>query len=107
MAKIKLKVGDTVVVRKGRERGKTGKITAVHPQLNKVTVDGINVFKKHRKPTQTNQQGGIEEVTLPIDVSKVGIAHPDKKGQMSRIGYKVEGGKKKRVFKQAKNKEIK
>lgn len=107
-SKIKLRVGDTVMVRAGREKGKTGKVTAVHPQLNKVTVDGINVVKRHRKPTQARPQGGIEEITKPIAVSKVGIVNPDDKSKASRIGYTTKkDGTKVRVYKQAQNKEIK
>jgi large subunit ribosomal protein L24 len=107
MSAIKLKVGDTVMVRAGREKGKTGKITAVHPRLNKVTVDGINVVKKHKKPSQLDPQGGIMQLTQPIAVSKVGIVHPSDKTKTSRIGYKIDDkGNKTRVYRQAKNKEI-
>ena len=107
MFKIKLRVGDTVMVRTGRDKGKTGKVTAVHPKLNKVTVEGVNVVKKHRKPTQTNPTGAVVEVTKPIWVSKVGIVHPSKKDQTSRIGYKLDDkGNKTRIFK-ANGKEIK
>lgn len=105
--KIKLKTGDTVMVRTGKDRGKVGKITAVHPKANKVTVEGVNVVTKHRRPTQSNSTGGIEERTMPIDISKVGIVHPDKKGATSRIGYKVSGDKKQRIYRQAKDKVIK
>lgn len=105
--KMKLRVGDTVMVRVGREKGKTGKITQTHPQLNKVTVDGINTVKRHRKPTQAKPQGGIEEITRPIDVSKVGLVHPSDKSKTSRIGYSFKkDGSKVRVYRQAQNKEI-
>jgi len=107
MSGMKLKTGDTVMVTVGREKGKTGKIIATHPKLNKVTVDGINIVKKHKKPTQADPQGGIEQLTQPIDVSKVGIVHPTDKTKISRIGYKVkDSGEKVRVYK-ANNKEIK
>ena len=106
--KIKLRVGDTVMVTTGKDKGKTGKVVEVHPKLNKVTVEGINVVKKHRKPTQTNPTGAVVEITKPIWVSKVGITHPSKKGQTSRIGFTVDAkGNKKRVYKQADGKEIK
>lgn len=104
--KIRLKKGDTVVVRSGKYKGKTGKVTAVHPYLNKVTVEGINVVKKHVKPTPAHPQGGIIELTKPIWVSKVGIQEPTSK-KPSRIGFKVtKEGKKTRVFKKT-DKEIK
>lgn len=104
--KIRLKKGDTVVVRAGKYRGKTGKITATHPRENKVTVEGINIVKKHIKPNQQNPQGAIVEVTKPIWVSKVSIVEPTSK-KPSRIGYQVsKDGKKTRVFKKT-GKEIK
>lgn len=96
--KIRLKKGDTVVVRSGKYKGQTGAITAVHPSENKVTVEGVNVVKKHQKPTQTQPQGGIIEVTKPIWVSKVGIVDPSTK-KAARIAYKLDkDGKKVRVY---------
>jgi len=74
--KIRLKKGDTVVVRSGKYKGKTGKITTVHPLENKVTVEGINIVKKHVKPSTKYPQGGIIELTKPIWVSKVSILEP-------------------------------
>ena len=104
--KIRLKVGDTVVVRSGKYKGDTGKITAVHPTENKVTVEGINVVKKHQKPNNAHPQGGIIEVTKPIWVSKVGILEPTAK-KASRVAFKLDkDGKKVRVFASTK-KEIK
>lgn len=97
--KIRLKKGDTVVVRAGKYKGKSGKITAVHPTLNAVTVEGINIVKKHQKPNKANPQGGIIEITKPIAVSKVGISDG---GKPSRIGYKVDAkGNKTRVAKKS------
>ena len=55
--KIRLKKGDTVIVRAGKYKGKTGKITATHPRENKVTVEGINIVKKHVKPNQSQPTG--------------------------------------------------
>jgi large subunit ribosomal protein L24 len=104
--KIRLKKGDTVMVRAGKYKGKTGKITAVHPTLNKVTVEGINIVKRHNKPTQTRPQGGITEITKPIDVGKVGIYDSASK-KASRIGFKLDDkGNKVRVMKTS-GKEIK
>jgi large subunit ribosomal protein L24 len=104
--KIRLKKGDLVVVRAGKYRGKTGKITATHPRENKVTVEGINIVKKHIKPNQQNPQGAIQEVTKPVWVSKVSIVEPTSK-KPSRIGYQIsKDGKKTRVFKKT-GKEIK
>jgi len=106
MYKIRLKKGDTVVVRAGKYRGKTGKVTATHPRENKVTVEGINIVKKHVKPNQQNPQGAIQEITKPIWVSKVSIVEPTSK-KASRIGYQIDkDGKKTRVYKKT-GKEIK
>lgn len=96
--KIKLKKGDTVIVRAGKYKGKTGKVLATHPQDNKVTVEGINIVKKHVKPNRVNPQGGIIEMTKPIWVSKVGLVEPTSK-KASRIAMKLDAdGKKVRVF---------
>lgn len=86
--KIRLKKGDNVVVRSGKYKGHTGKVMQVHPMLNKVTVEGVNVVKKHQKPTKAIPAGGILELTKPIWVSKVGVLDPGSK-KASRIGYKL------------------
>jgi large subunit ribosomal protein L24 len=94
------------VVRTGKYKGQTGKITATHPRDNKVTVEGINVIKKHVKPNKAYPQGGIIDITKPIDVSKVGYYDSVAK-KASRIGYKlVKDGGKTRVLKSS-GKEIK
>ena len=104
--KIRLKKGDTVVVVSGKDKGKTGKVLGVHPAENKVTVEGINIVKRHLKPTRVNPQGGIIDVQKPIWVSKVAIVEPTSK-KPSRIGYTIgKDGKKVRVFKKT-GKEIK
>ncbi|HSX45808.1 MAG TPA: 50S ribosomal protein L24 [Candidatus Saccharimonadia bacterium] len=104
--KIRLKKGDTVVIRAGKYKGQTGKITATHPRENKVTVEGINVVKKHVKPDQQHPQGAIVEITKPIWVSKVSIVEPASR-KASRIGYKLDqDGNKTRIFKKS-GKEIK
>jgi large subunit ribosomal protein L24 len=104
--KIRLKKGDTVVVRIGKDKGKTGTILATHPRENKVTVEGVNIVKKHVKPSKSNPQGGIIPITKPIWVSKVSIVDPSTK-KPSRIGYKLsDKGEKTRVFKSS-GKEIK
>lgn len=99
--KIRLKKGDTVIVRSGKFKGQTGKITATHPKLNKVTVAGINIVKKHVKPNQLHPQGDIVEITKPMWVSKVSIVEPTSR-RPSRIGYKIdESGNKTRLFKRS------
>lgn len=104
--KIRLKKGDTVIVRTGKYKGQTGKVTATHPRENKVTVEGINIVKKHVKPTRANPQGGIIEITKPMWVSKVAVVEPESK-KPSRIGYTTDKeGNKARVYKRS-GKEIK
>lgn len=104
--KIRLKKGDLVVVRAGKYKGKTGKITATHAKENKVTVEGINIVKKHVKPDRTHPQGAIVEITKPMWVSKVSIIEPTTK-KPSKIGYKLnDDGTKTRVYKRS-GKEIK
>lgn len=104
--KIRLKKGDTVVVLSGKYKGKTGKVVATHPRENKVTVEGINIVKKHQKPTNKYPQGGIIEITKPMWVSKVAIVEPTSK-KPTRIGYQLNAdGSKTRVFKST-GKEIK
>ncbi len=106
MYKIRLKKGDLVVVRAGKDKGKTGKVLSTHPSDNKVTVEGINVAKKHVKPNKAYPQGSIIDITRPIWVSKVSIVEPTSK-KPSRIGYKLDKeGNKLRIFKKS-GKEIK
>jgi large subunit ribosomal protein L24 len=97
--KIRLKKGDKVVVRSGKYKGQVGKVIATHPRLNKITVEGINIIKKHQKPNKAYPQGGIVEITKPFPVSKVGILEPESK-KPSRIGYSVKAdGTKVRQYK--------
>jgi large subunit ribosomal protein L24 len=104
--KIRIKTGDTVMVRSGKYKGRTGKVLALYPKLNKAKVEGINVVKKHRKPTTQQPQGGIIDLTKPIWVSKLGIVDSVAK-KPSRIGYKAaKDGSKVRVLKTS-GKEIK
>lgn len=104
--KIRLKKDDEVIVISGKYKGQKGKVTATHPTENKVTVSGINIVKKAMKPNKTYPQGGIIEITKPIDVSKVAIYEPTTK-KPSKIGYTVDKeGKKTRIFKRT-GKEIK
>jgi large subunit ribosomal protein L24 len=104
--KIRIKKGDTVVVLSGKYKGKTGKVIATHPTLNKVTVEGINIVKKHMKPNKEYPQGGIIELTKPMWVSKVAVQEPTSK-KPSKIGYTTaKDGTKVRIYKRT-GKEIK
>jgi large subunit ribosomal protein L24 len=104
--KIRLKKGDLVIVRAGKYKGQTGKVTATHPRENKVTVAGINIVKKHVKPNQQYPQGAIVDLTKPIWVSKVSLVEPTTK-KPTRIGYQIDkDGRKVRIYKSS-GKEIK
>ena len=96
---MKLKRDDNVMVMVGRDKGKTGKVLAVIPKDSKVLVEGINIAKRHTKPSDKNPRGGIIELTKPIDVSKVMILDPVT-NLPARISYRInEDGTKERVFK--------
>ena len=100
--KIRLKKDDQVIVLAGKYKGKTGKVLATHPQENKVTVDGINIVKKHQKPNKAYPQGGIIELTKPIWVSKVSVVDPTSK-KPTRIAYSLDKeGKKIRIYSKSK-----
>lgn len=95
---MKIVKGDKVIVIAGSDKGKTGIVQAVYPKKNKVVVEGVNVHKKHKKPTQNNPEGSVVEMYVPIDASNVAIVDPKTK-KASRVGYKVEKGVKTRISK--------
>lgn len=95
-----VKKGDKVMVISGKDKGKQGTILAAFPKTNRVLVEGVNMVKKHSKPTQANPQGGISNQEAPIHVSNVMPLDP-KTGEVTRVGYKVEDGKKVRVAKKS------
>ena len=79
MAAAKIKKGDQVIVLSGKDKGKTGTVTASMPKEQKVIVGGVNVATKHRKPSQANPQGGLERIEAPLHVSKVAHVTADGK----------------------------
>ena len=95
---MKLKKGDKVKVITGADKGTVAEITKVLPEKDMVVVEGVNMKKKHLKPTQANPDGGIGEFAAPIHVSNV-MAYDSKKKVASRIAFKEENGKKVRVYK--------
>ncbi|MDA5110114.1 MULTISPECIES: 50S ribosomal protein L24 [Brevibacillus] len=96
-----VKKGDTVIVIAGKDKGKKGRVLAAYPKKERVLVEGINLVKKHTRPSQTNPQGGIVTQEAPIHVSNVSLIDP-KTGKATRIGYKVlENGKKVRYAKKS------
>ncbi len=96
MATSKIKTGDTVLVIAGKSKGKEGKVIAVDRKNNKVTVEGANIVTKHTKPSMANQNGGIVQEEAPFDISNVMLVVD---GQPTRVGIKVEDGKKVRFAK--------
>jgi len=100
MIKLKVKKGDEVIVITGKNKGKKGKILSVLHKENKAVVSGINLVKKHMKPSQ-NSEGGIIQKELPIHVSNISLIDP-KSGGSTRIGFKtLEDGSKVRVAKKS------
>ncbi|MDQ1143266.1 MAG: 50S ribosomal protein L24 [Bacillus sp. (in: firmicutes)] len=93
-----VKKGDKVKVISGKDKGKTGVILAAYPKESRVLVEGVNIVKKHAKPSQANPQGGILSFEAPIHVSNVMPIDP-KSGNPTRVGYKTVDGKKVRVAK--------
>jgi large subunit ribosomal protein L24 len=94
---MKIKKGDNVIVISGKDKGKEGTVSRVMPRSNQVLVDGINVVKKHQKPSGQNQQGGVIDRDMPLNASNVMFVH---KGKPTRVGYKVlADGKKVRIAK--------
>ena len=95
---MKIRSGDRVVVLAGKDKGKEGTVTRAIPKADKVVVEGVNVAKRHRKPTKAMDQGGIVDLEMPIHISNVALIDPD--GKPTRVGFRVEAdGTKVRVSK--------
>ncbi|MEO7617756.1 MAG: 50S ribosomal protein L24 [Candidatus Saccharibacteria bacterium] len=104
---MKLRKDDEIVVITGKYKGQTGKVLSVYPTDNKVLVEGINIVKRHTKPSTKNPRGGILDITKPIDASKVMILDPATK-MPARIGYTFAAdGTKERIFKISPNRKDK
>ena len=99
MAGLKIKKGDRVEVLTGKDRGKKGEVMRAMPADGKVIVDGVNVAKKHQRPTKATMQGGIIDKDMPIPVANVALLCPAC-GKRTRVGFKIDGdGTKVRVCK--------
>ena len=96
MGAAKIKKGDSVVIRSGKDKGRSGTVLQVMPKDGKVLVEGVNVAARHRKPTQANPQGGIDRIPAPMHISKVALADP-KDGKPTRVRFETKDGKKLRV----------
>ena len=95
----KIKKGDEVVVLAGKDKGRKGNVTQVMPKDGKALVSGINVVRRHQRQT-ASQEAGIITKEAPIDLSNLAIADP-KDGKPTRVGFKVEDGKKVRFAKRS------
>lgn len=100
MAKLKIKSGDTVVVTAGDHKGSEGKVMSVSLLKNKAIVEGVNMVSKHEKPSAANPQGGIVKKEALIHISNLSLVDP-KTGKATRVGYKMEDGKKVRFSKKS------
>ena len=96
---MKVLKGDRVVVLSGKDKGVEGVVERAIPEKGKVIVDGVNMAKKHQAPTRGDQQGGIIDKTMPIDVSNVAVISPAD-GKPTRVGYRfTPEGEKVRICK--------
>jgi len=99
MTKLKIKSGDTVKVIAGDHKGTEGKVLKVFVDKNKAIVEGVNMVKKHTKPSAQNPQGGIVEKEAPMHISNLSLL--TSKGETTRVGFKMEGDKKVRFSKKS------
>jgi large subunit ribosomal protein L24 len=98
--KLKIKTGDNVLVIAGNYKGKQGNVRSVNPNDQRVIVEGINMAKRHIKPTTQQPQGSIVEKELSIHISN--LSHIDKAGKPAKVGRKIgENGKIVRYFKKS------
>ena len=95
MAAARIKKGDRVIVLSGKDKGKTGDVTAALPKADKVVVSGVNIAIRHTKPSQGDPQGGLVRQEAPLHVSKV--AHVTADGRPTRVRFETRDGKKVRV----------
>jgi len=99
MTKLKIKSGDAVKVIAGDHKGSEGKVLQVLIEKNKAIVEGVNMVKKHTKPSAQSPQGGIVEKEAAIQISNLSLLTSD--GETTRIGYRMEGDKKVRFSKKS------
>jgi large subunit ribosomal protein L24 len=94
----KIKKGDRVQVLAGKDKDKRGEVLSVIPAENRAVVQGVNIVKRHSKPTGMNQPGGIQEKEAPIHLSNLALIDP-KSDKPTRVGFRMDGDKKVRVAK--------
>lgn len=91
---MKIKKSDNVIVLTGKDKGKKAKVLRVFPKKNLVLVEGLNLKKKHQKPTKSNQKGQIVDIATPMHISNVSLLSGSTK---TRVGFKIMGDKKIRI----------
>lgn len=108
MKRFNIRKGDNVMVIAGDDKGQTGRVLEIYPKKMRVLVEGVNIHKKHTRPSQNDQQGGIKEISLPIHYSNVQLV--DKDGNATRIGKEVnttkDGKKTKKRIARTNNSEV-
>ena len=95
---MKLKIGDQIIVLRGKDKGRKGKIQEVFPDKRKVLIPGVNVYKRHLKAQGEKKPGGIIDKVFPLPVSNVALICP-KCNQTTRVGYQLNKKEKKRICK--------
>ena len=101
MAKLKIKKNDEVIVLTGRDKGKRGMVKQVNVKDSRVVVDGVNMIKRHVRPSQAEPQGGIQEREASIHISNVALIDPSG-NEPTRVGYRIlKGGRKVRYAKRS------
>lgn len=95
---MKIKVNDKVKIMSGKDAGKEGKVIQVFPTEAKIVVEGVNIIKKHIRAKKSGEKGSRVELAGPVHISKAMLIDP-KSGKPTRVGYKMDGDKKRRVAK--------
>ncbi len=101
---MKLKKNDEVIIVKGKDKGKKGKIEKIYESIGKVLVPGVNLYKRHYKSRLQNKPSEIIEITKPLPIANVALLCPNCH-KMTRVGYKIENKEKIRICKKC-NKKI-
>jgi large subunit ribosomal protein L24 len=96
----KIKKGDRVIVLAGKDKGRQGQVIKVMPKEDRLVVAGVNMVKRHTRPTQADPQGGIKNKEAALHISNVAYVDP-KSGEPTRVGFRIEDGKKVRVAKKS------
>lgn len=99
---MKIRKNDKVMVTTGKDKGREGVVEKVYLKQEKVLIAGLNLYKRHMRKSEQMPKGGIVEIPRPIGVAKVSVICPKCK-KTTRIGYKIEDGKKQRICKKCKS----